>query len=130
MSLRPQILAVEPVGVVWVRDEVMDTKACKTLRAWEIRGEDLCRSVGSCILRTRGKPMLQLRTFGKDMLPRPAGRGMRVLQMKRRPACLAANLCFQNGKTLGEVTKEEGTLPANSSLIQRGETNLSTGEVA
>jgi hypothetical protein len=61
---------------------------------------------------------------------RQVGTGMRRLQIKEHTACLAANLCFQNGKTMGEVTKEEGTLIATSSLIQRGETNLSTGEVA
>src|SRR5215469_17388227 len=35
---------------------------------------------------------------------RQVGTGIRRLQIKEHTACLAANLCFQNGKTMGEVT--------------------------
>jgi len=38
------------------------------------------------------------------MLPTPAGTEMRVLQRKGHTACVAAKLCFQIGKTMGEVT--------------------------
>jgi len=48
--------------------------------------------------------MLQLCTFGKDMLPTLGSEETRGLQMNGHTASLAANLYFQNGKTMGEVT--------------------------
>jgi len=38
---------------------------------------------------------------------RQVSTGMRRLQIKEHTACLAANLCFPNGKTMSEVTKEK-----------------------
>ena len=111
-------------------DRVTGTKSCKTMKAWEIGDESLCRSVGSAVSWIRGKAMLQLCTFGKGMLPTPASAGMCALQMKGDAACLLANLCFQIGKTMGEVTKGESPTAVSTAATQQNEKHQSAANVA
>jgi len=63
------------------------------------------------------------------MLPAPVGTGIRRLQMKGCTACLAATLCFQNGKTMGEVT-EAARGAIKTPATQSSQNNLSEAEVA
>jgi hypothetical protein len=60
---------------------------------------------------------------------RQVGTGMRRLQIKEHTACLAANLCFQNGKTMGEVTEEMVDSALDKSASRGNEKTLSSGGV-